>query len=309
MGGSGRGFFHHTTPEELREKIRAEEEKTASQEFENTVSEALGELLTEANRRDTAAVETALNNIKTALRADIDGDLEPILGGSARKHTYVDGISDIDALMILKDEKLGEKSPAEVLKYFENRIRRELSDWEVSPHGPIAVTLRKGAMEIQILPGIRRGGALAIPSGSGNEWSKINPEKFYARLTRANKDLGGKLIPVIKLAKVINDSLPDTSRLTGYHIESLAIQAFKKYGGAVNSKAMLKHFFDSTRNIVLAPIRDSTGQSVHVDEYMGPANSAGRKVAAAALDRVYRQMRNADAILSVEAWVRLFGDR
>lgn len=309
MGGSGSGFFEHTTPEELSARIRAEEEKTASQEFENTVAEALGELLSDANRRDAKAVRDALEEIKTCLEGDIEGDLEPLLGGSVRKHTYVDGISDVDALMILKDEKLSDKTPRDVLRYFEKQLRKQLSGWEISPHGLLAVTLRKGDLEIQILPAVRRSGDLAIPSASGNEWSRINPERFYARLSRSNKELGGKLVPVIKLAKVVNAALPDSGRLTGYHLESLAIEAFKEYGGPVNSKAMLKHLFDRARDIVLAPVRDSTGQSVHVDEYLGPSNSASRKTAAAALDRVYRQMRNADASQSVEAWVKLFEER
>lgn len=309
MGGSGRGFFSNTTPEELRERIRAEEEKTANQEFENKVAGALGDLLSDANKRDSGEIQKALSEVRTCLAAEIEGDFEPMFGGSVRKHTYVDGISDVDALMILRDETLGEKSPQEVLAYFEDRLRSQLSDWEISPHGKLAVTLRRDDLELQVLPAIHRAGGLSIPAAEGNEWSRIDPEKFQRRLTRANRDLGGKLIPVIKLAKVINGSFPDASRLTGYHIESLAIQSFRDYTGAVNSKAMLKHFFDRARSIVLAPIRDSTGQSVHVDEYMGSSNSPDRRIAAAALDRVYRQMRNADALGSVDAWVKLFGDK
>jgi hypothetical protein len=308
MAGSARRFFRDTTPEQLRDLIRAEEEKTTNQEFDRKVSSALADLLANFNRRDTVAIQNALSEITRCLSAEIEGDLEPMLGGSVRKHTYVDGISDIDSLVILNDESLQAKSPQEVLDYFEKRLRQQLSDWEVSPHGNLAVTLRKGGLELQLLPATRQEDRIAIPSPSGTEWARIDPQRFYDKLSRTNSALGMKLVPMIKLAKAINDTLPESGRLSGYHIESIAIEAFRDYAGPVNPKAMLKHFYDKARGIVLSPIRDSSGQSVHVDEYLGGANAESRRVASASLDRVYRQMRNADGLGSVEQWLRLFGE-
>jgi hypothetical protein len=253
-------------------------------------------------------VRSALAEIKKCLEAEIDGDLEPIFGGSVRKHTYVDGISDVDSLVILKDAALQAKTPDAVLDYFEKRLRQQLTGWEVSPHGKLAVTLRKDGLELQLLPAIRQGDGIAIPSASGAEWSRINPRAFYDKLSKANRTLGMKLVPTIKLAKAINDTLPEPSRLSGYHIESMAIETFKEYTGVLNPKAMLKHFYDKARSVVLSPIRDSTGQSVHVDEYLGVSHSEARRTAAAALDRVFRHMRNADGVGSLEQWLRLFGE-
>ncbi|MGH7846924.1 MAG: CBASS oligonucleotide cyclase, partial [Candidatus Binatia bacterium] len=142
----------------------------------------------------------------------------------------------------------------------------------------------------------------------GDAWSRIKPEAFFGQLTRSNERCGGKLVPTIKFIKVVNQTFPETVRLTGYHIESLAIEAFRNYKGALNTKAMLKHFFEDSTNRVLKPITDRTGQSVYVDEYLGAANSQKRRLVSDALDRILRQMKNADASRSREQWLRIVGE-
>ncbi|MFB3921990.1 MAG: CBASS oligonucleotide cyclase [Terriglobia bacterium] len=308
MGGTGgKRFFVGRKPEEIKVALRKEEERTYDQAFDTEIAERLGELLGDANQRDTKAIRDAIEEIKKALEVDIEGTVDPILGGSVRKHTYVDGISDVDSLVILRDPGLKSMSPQEVLTYFEQKTREELSGWEVSK-GRIAITVRKEGIEIQLLPAVRGEGKTRIPSARGDNWSQINPEAFFRKLSDVNSKFGGKIVPVIKLAKIINIQQPESLQLTGYHVESLAIEAFKSYTGLLNPKAMLEHFFDCSRSLILTPIRDKTGQSVHVDSYLGPANSQSRKEVAAALDRVYRRMRNADAYRSQEQWLEPFGE-
>jgi hypothetical protein len=308
MGGSGgRDFFIGRNPEQVKVDLRKEEEKTHDQAFDTQIAERLGEFLGDANRRDTRAISAAIDEIKNALGADIEGTVDPILGGSIRKRTYVDGISDIDTLLVLRDPKLKSLSPQEVLAFFEQKARGELSDWEVS-RGNLAITLRKEQLEIQVLPAVREEGKTHIPSARGDRWSDINPEGFFRKLTETNQKLGGKVVPVIKLAKIINSQQPEALQLTGYHVESLAIESFKTYSGPLNPKAMLEHFFDASRALVLAPIRDKTGQSVHVDAYLGPAKSKNRKEVSAALDRIHRRMKNADVLHSEDQWLEPFGE-
>src|SRR5205823_2096169 len=124
---------------------------------------------------------------------------------------------------------------------------------------------------------------------------------------RVNQQSGNKVVPTIKLAKDINYSLPENSRLSGYHIESLAVEAFRYYTGRFNPKAMLEHFFEKASQLVLNRIKDRTGQSLHVDDYLGAPNSRARKQVSNALDRVYRRMKNADAIKSRDQWMRIVG--
>ena len=308
MGGSkGRGFFSGRKPEDVGAELRKEEEKTHDQAFDTQIAERLAELLGDSNRRDTNAIGAAIDEIKEALSADIEGTVEPIFGGSVRKHTYVDGISDIDILVILRDPELKSLSPQGVLEYFEQKARDGLSGWEISRRN-LAVTLRKEGLEIQVLPAVQEEGKTRIPGARVDRWSDINPRTFFRKLTDTNNKFGGKIVPVIKLVKIINSEQPAALQLTGYHVESLAIEAFKTYSGPLNPKAMLEHFFDTSRSLVLAPIRDKTGQSVHVDGYLGPANSNSRKEASAALDRIHRRMKNADTLRSEEQWLEPFGE-
>ena len=107
-------------------------------------------------------------------------------------------------------------------------------------------------------------------------------------------------MPLIKLTKIINDTQPGAIKLTGYHIESLAIEVFKNYQGNLNPKAMLEYFFAEGSKRVLSPIRDRSGQSVHVDDYLGQANSRQRQLLANTLKRVHNSMMNADAIAKAD---------
>jgi hypothetical protein len=308
MGGSGGGgYFIDKTPEEVKSELRREEKHTVNQEFDTEVAEAIGQLLSQANTRDADATSKALDKIKGVLERDIEGSVDPMFGGSVRKHTFVDGISDVDALLVLRDPSLKTKSPEKVLDHFERKLRKEMAGWELS-RGKLAITLRREGLEIQVLPAIRDDSKTRIPAARGDSWSEINPEAFFRKLSDTNSRFGGKVVPVIKLAKIINDRQPEPLQLTGYHIESLAIEAFKGYTGVLNPKAMLVHLFDRARTLVLSPIKDRSGQSVHVDEYLGPTNSKDRKAASAVLDRVSRRMKNADVQHSKEQWMELFGE-
>jgi hypothetical protein len=90
-------------------------------------------------------------------------------------------------------------------------------------------------------------------------------------------------------------------------MESLGIAAFRNYAGNKTTAAMLPTFFERARELVLSPIKDSTGQSVHVDGYLGPANSEARQAASHVLGRFARRMRNATAAGSTAQWQALFG--
>lgn len=90
-------------------------------------------------------------------------------------------------------------------------------------------------------------------------------------------------------------------------MESLAIAAFRDYAGEMTTSAMLPTFFERARELVLSPIKDSTGQSVHVDSYLGAAKSAARLSASHLLGRLARRMRNATAAASTAQWRAIFG--
>lgn len=308
-GGGGGGGFAHRTPEQLRDIVRKSEDKTTSAAFEAKLSATLGELLGAFNGRDTEAVRERLEGVKSALQGAIVGPFDQLFGGSVAKHTYVDGMSDIDSLILINNTGLEGKSPQIALRRIGKIIERHFADKATVGLGRMAVTVTfTDGMAIQILPAIKSSdGHIRVPSSRRDAWSSIDPMTFREALTRRNQECAGKLVPTIKLAKAINGQLPEAQRLSGYHLESLGIAAFKGYKGEMTTVAMLPTFFEKARELVLSPIRDSTGQSVHVDDYLGTMNSAERITASHILGRIARRMRNATTAGSIDLWRALFG--
>lgn len=303
MGPSGGGSWQ-SDPADLARKQRDAEAQARDEGYETTVNQELGEFLKDFNDRDAAGTREILDDAKKALADDIGGTVELVFGGSVSRHTYLEGLSDIDALVILEQDELGRKSPELLKGRFAQRLR-ELFGSDNVKVGDLAVTITLRGKEIQLLPAMREGDGYRIASPDGRSWSKINPKGFAEKLTQANKAQDAKLVPTIKLAKALIASLPEKQQLTGYHIESLAIEAFKNYDGPRTYKAMVTHFLERAAELVKTPVRDKTGQSLYVDEYLGEQNSIDRRVASQGLQRLHRKLINADASRNTETWSEL----
>lgn len=309
MGGSGGGgTFDHRSPEKLGELVRKAEQQTSVAAFEAELSATLGELLAGFNERDVPLVRERLDGIKRLLDDAIEGGIDQLFGGSVAKHTYVDGLSDIDSLLIVSGTDLEDSKPVVALDRVTDILGRQLAGEADVSHGRMAITVEySDGMKIQLLPTIQTATGVKIPSSRHDGWSQAEPRGFQEALSRRNEQCSGKLIPTIKLAKAINGTLPEQQRLSGYHMESLAIAAFRNYGETKTTAAMLPTFFEKAKDLVLTPIRDSTGQSVHVDDYLGPANSEARVNTSHILGRLAKRMRNATAAGSKSQWRALFG--
>ena len=308
MGGGGGGPFRNTEPETLKKQVREAEEKTTDAAFEVAVNESLLQLLAEFNDRDIQLVNIRLGAIKELINDEIDDAIDSLYGGSVAKHTYVDGLSDIDSLLIVNGTKYEKYQPKEILDAFAKIINARLGNDAVINVGRIAITVSyKDGMKIQLLPAIRTSEGLKVPAWKREGWSNIDPDKFRAGLSKRNAECHEKIVPLIKLVKAINSNFPEDVQLSGYHIESLAIAAFRGYDGDCTLSRMLPHYFDKAKNLVMKPIEDKSGQSLHVDEYLGPENSEQRQQASHILGRVEKRTRNATAARSQDQWISLFG--
>jgi hypothetical protein len=210
---------------------------------------------------------------------------------------------------LIDDSELDGKTPRAVLSKMTRILKTRVGDAADVSHGRMAVTIDyKDGMVLQILPALEGdNGTIRVPSSRTTGWSSINPLTFQKALSKRNAECNAKLVPVIKLAKAIIGQLPETQRLSGYHVESLAIAAFRNYTGEKTTSAMLPMFFEKARSLVLKPITDSTGQSIHTDGYLGGEDSEKRQLASHVLGRIARRMRNATAAGSAEQWYSLFG--
>ena len=97
MAGSGGGPFRNRAPERLTESVRSQESKESDAEL----SQFLGELLAAANSRDVPLVNERLAEIKAHLEDTVADELAMISVVPLRSTCSVDGLSDIDSLLII----------------------------------------------------------------------------------------------------------------------------------------------------------------------------------------------------------------
>lgn len=304
MGGSGDPRYPgDVDPDVIREEATR---RLEAQELVTDINEYLGELLKDYNDRDTDSIAQKLDELLAVLGEAVEGTDRLLFGGSIAKHTYVDGLSDVDALVVVSG--LEGESPEDLVRSFADAIRSALPSSvvsEVTP-GTLAVTVRyTDGAEIQLLPAKERNTSLSIASEDGTQWRVVRPRKFAEKLTEVNKATNGGAVPVVKLAKPLLEGLPEPQRLTGYHVEAIAVDAFRNYAGPMNRQAMLRHLLDHASRAVLSPTSDITGQSVRIDDHLGAAGSSERQAVSASIQRIVNKM---DAATSVEDYKDLFGE-
>ena len=252
-------------------------------------------LLVRYNRRNTGAITRRIEDLCGFLRRQ--GDVvQTMFGGSVRRGTYVSGLSDVDVLLIVNESSLVNRPPAEVIGHVRDTIRRRFPLNTVTA-GDLAVSVQYAdETQIQVLPAIRtRNGGTRIAEPGATNWSSvIRPENFARKLTEINGANGGRIVPTIKLAKATFDCFirNPSRRITGYHMESLAIEAFTSYGGPLDPTSMLIHLFGNSIRAVMTPIVDSTGQSRFVDEYLGPGGSRQRQRASTYFGQMRARVRS-----------------
>lgn len=306
-GGSGR-FLGGIKPDKFVKKIRKAEEKSTTTDFNCEVNNYLNSQLPYINDRPIDEIKKHLDSIKKAIESEIENSIDLIYGGSTSKHTYVDGLSDIDMLAVLNRTELANKNPQEVLDYFIKKLKERLPKTQIEK-GNLAITVTySDKIQIQILPALKTSTGLKIASPDGtNTWSNvIKPNKFAEQLHDVNSRNNQKVVPIIKLAKSIISNLSEKRQISGYHTESIAIEAFRDYQGPIYPKDMLKHFFEYASKKVLTAIKDRTNQSIHVDDYLGSNNSTQRRNISDSLAQIARKMNNADGAQQTEMWKSIF---
>lgn len=311
MGGSGGGGYYPSswTPQQSEQSVRDAEKESFEAGFRTELSSYLGALLQQFNNRDSESVGDKLTELREFFSSELNAAIVQKFGGSVAKHTYIDGLSDVDALFVLKSSDVDYEKPNQLVERFADMARTKLGDGVEVKAGEMAVTLKyQDGTELQVLPATTTAaGNLRVSSPEGNSWSNIKPAEFQKVLSEVNSKCGFNLVPTIKLAKAAIATLPEAQRLSGYHIESMAVDAFKNYDSGTTKHEMLVNFFKSAKDQVLSPKRDKTGQSRHLDDYLGDANSNERKRSHYVLDRLEKRMRNANAASSLQAWSMIFG--
>lgn len=300
-GGGGGGYFPNK-PAHVDSMVRRAQEQAAVDRNEAETNQQLLALLSRFNARDVEGTQERLAAVQECLGRGVEID-SILFGGSVAKHTYVDGLSDVDALVVIKDDHI--QSPQDLRSSFKKLLEERLSFEGVKGirQGDLATTIEyHDGTELQLLPARRTDSGVSIASQTGSGWSPIRPKAFAEVLSQINQSQSRAVVPTIKLAKSLISGMPAAQQLTGYHVEALAVEAFQGYDGRKTPVAMLRRLFEYAADRVRTPMSDPTGQSTHLDAYLGPAGSVERKLAADRMATVSRQLNSA---ASPERWVSM----
>ncbi len=81
-------------------------------------------LLARYNRRNTAATTRHINSLCNVLRHEGCEVIQTMFGGSVRRRTYVNGLSDVDVLLMVNQSSLVSRPPAQVISHVEEILKR-----------------------------------------------------------------------------------------------------------------------------------------------------------------------------------------
>src|SRR5256885_2364814 len=123
MGGGGGGGSRNRPISELQQIAS---ESLISERDEGGINSFLSDLLRELNDRNVEEVRGRLDEIKEVLVGALEGAEELLFGGSVAKHTYVDGLSDVDALLLISERIAGNQNPAEIRELVAQALRSGL---------------------------------------------------------------------------------------------------------------------------------------------------------------------------------------
>lgn len=294
MGGGG-GFSGYRSIT-ISTDLAVSSAGVQSSQREIEINEFLEELLKDINSRDVEAIQQHLKEIEKVLGKEIEGLEKILFGGSISKKTFIEGTSDVDALVILDKAKYKDISPEKLQDSFYNMLKKRFPRTEIEK-GALAVTVKFSDYEVQLLPALRENGKVQIADRSGAAWTKpINTAAFTRRLTETNQNNGNKVVPVIKLVKNLFNHLPEKYQLSGYHVEALAVDAFSAYNGRCTLYDMTKHLLDHSVKRILAPMNDITGQSGTIDSYLGIKNSIDRQKVSSFIKDIANRFSGSEAV-------------
>jgi len=294
MGGSGGRSEYKSV--NLKAQLLSSEQGTQSSQRESEINEFLEALLKDYNNRDVEAIKTHLEEIEKVLGREIEGIEKILFGGSITKNTFVEGASDVDALVFLDSSLYKNVNPNDLQNLFYQMLQQRFPRTEISK-GELAVSVKFRDYEVQLLPAILENGKVRIANIEKSGWSTpINMAAFTDRLTRTNKMNNNKVVPVIKIAKDLFSRLPNEYQISGHHVEAIAVDAFSTYNGRYTLYEMTKHMLDYSTKRILSPINDVTGQSGVIDEYLGFANSLNRQYLSSHIKDIAGRFSGTDAV-------------
>ena len=181
MGGSSSSFRYEPVEKKtIIQKIQEADGKTDQSNYELEINNLLTSFLGQFNNRDTELIQQHITTILNALNDQIEGNILTKFGGSVNRHTHLNGISDVDALVILNNSELANRSPQEVIDYFYDVLTTRLPKTDIEKSGK-TVTLHYADGDIQLIPALRSKTGIKIPDN--NSWSTVIKAEAFRDLS------------------------------------------------------------------------------------------------------------------------------
>lgn len=164
-------------------------------------------------------------------RLALDADKQVKLSGSFRRATSIRKLNDIDLLAVLDSAKYGylvERHPDEAMKLVADAIDAAYPNKgqpDIQDH-TVCIEFSGTGITFEVAPALRRPGGVGyfIPEKSSDGWIETHPDAHREHLTRANERAGGKLVPLVKMAKLWKRD--QDVKVTSFHLEMMACEAF-----------------------------------------------------------------------------------
>ncbi|KAA6329427.1 hypothetical protein EZS27_021764 [termite gut metagenome] len=180
--------------------------------------------------RQEANIESSYNNLKDNLLIE-DSNLsvkEVFLNGSYERDTIIRPLDDIDLFAVIDEADYSENGqdpkPQTVLTGFKNYLN-SLNDYKdkVKQDRP-CVTVFLSDKKFDVLPSLRKAGALWIPNFDLSSWTFTDPKTHTDRLNEIHKRRNCKVKPVVKAVK--HWKRENNQNIPSFHVEEVAISVF-----------------------------------------------------------------------------------
>jgi len=272
--------------------------------------------LSETEKKDAARRQT---DVRECIRSGFDIKTD-FFSGSYKRHTKTKPLKDVDVIFVLgaKEKWRRDKPPIETLRAFETCLKKQFSEVEICRRG-VTVEFEKiyypedhegKVLSIDAVPAIEcDGGNYEIPDKVTGAWIKTNPEKHKEQATAKNKELDGRWVPLVKMAKGwnrANEKPIKPSFLIEVMAEELIEAPFSTYPDEI------RNFFAAMEANVGRTWPDPAGLGPPVSDQMTPEMATKAKKALQEAQRKATLARRAEETgrqgEALQIWRDILGD-
>lgn len=238
--------------------------------------------------------------------------------GSWDRNTLIRYLSegDVDIMVILHygDNKHLDtpKGTKDVLDLFLKSLKSSYPNTEMYVDDN-CVTMKLTEFNLDIVPAFKlTTGTFKIPDIQKMQWIQTNPIKFQELITKVNKTMDGKFVPLVKMIKGWNRA--QKYPIKGFHLECIMYNRYKSYTKGYTYDSMINVFFENLPYYLANPSYDPiTG--VRVDTYLneGTRRSVAiqkAKTAAVKSKEAYKDstIYATNLSISISEWKTLLGE-